>query len=66
MVSIDCRGQGGGLAFLRKNKEEAVLSTYNINHIDMVITVQGWQNFRFTGLYGEPDRSKQSSTCDFL
>ncbi|XP_074352129.1 uncharacterized protein LOC141691294 [Apium graveolens] len=65
MFAVDCQGQGGGLAFLWRNKDEAALS-FSINHIDMVITVHGWKQFRLTGLYGEPDRLKRRSTWDLI
>lgn len=66
MIAVDCQGQGGGLALLWKNKEDITLHSYSINHIDVVVSVQGWNQFRLTGLYGEPNRAKRKSTWDLI
>ncbi|XP_074356448.1 uncharacterized protein LOC141696167 [Apium graveolens] len=66
MVTVESQGHSGGVAFLWRNKEEASLRSLSKNHIDLDITIQGWQRFRLTGLYGEPDRAKRKETWQLI
>ncbi|XP_074347205.1 uncharacterized protein LOC141686039 [Apium graveolens] len=66
MVTVESQGHSGGVAFLWRNKEEASLRSLSKNHIDLDITIQGWQRFRLTGLYGEPDRAKRKKTWQLI
>ncbi|XP_074377687.1 uncharacterized protein LOC141719204 [Apium graveolens] len=66
MFVVDCQGQGGGIALLWKNKDEVLLQSYSINHVDVVVSLQGWNQFRLTGLYGEPNRAKRKSIWDLI
>lgn len=51
---------------LWRNKEEVTLLKYSINHIDVIVSIQGCQEFRLTGLYGEPNRGKRRSTWELI
>lgn len=66
MVVVDYQGQGGGTTLLWKNKDEVLLQSYSINHVDVVVIMQGWNQFHLTGLYGEPNRAKRKSTWDLI
>lgn len=66
MFVVDCQGQGGGLAMLWRNKDDLTVQSYSNNHVDAIVNVQGWNQFRLTGLYGEPDRSKRQSTWNLI
>ncbi|XP_060972201.1 uncharacterized protein LOC133038159 [Cannabis sativa] len=60
------QGHSGGLAVLWRNKEEVELKTFSTHHIDMIITVPEWPQFRLTGVYGEPNRSKRKLTWKLI
>ncbi|XP_074352927.1 uncharacterized protein LOC141692083 [Apium graveolens] len=51
---------------LWRNKDEITVQSYSTNHIDVLLTIQGWHPFRLTGLYGEPNRSKRRSTWNLI
>lgn len=70
---VETQGHSGGIALSWRYKGEVMLSAYNKNHIDVyknhidvkVSTREGY-NFRLTGLYGEPNRSKRMETWDLV
>lgn len=64
--TVDCRGHSGGIALLWRHKQEATLMSYSKNHIDVVIDLKGWNKYRLTGLYGEPDRAKRKETWELI
>uniref|UniRef100_A0A803QFT1 Reverse transcriptase domain-containing protein n=1 Tax=Cannabis sativa TaxID=3483 RepID=A0A803QFT1_CANSA len=66
MITAEVQGRSGGIAFLWRFQEEAFLQSYDHNHIDMVIKVQGWPEFRLTGIYGEPDRTRRHLTWQLI
>lgn len=39
--TVDSHGHSGGIAFLWKNKDDAILSSYSKNHIDLFTSVDG-------------------------
>ncbi|KAK1382627.1 Endonuclease/exonuclease/phosphatase family protein [Heracleum sosnowskyi] len=49
-----------------RNKEEVALQTYSSNHIDVIVHIQGWDPFRLTGIYGEPNRTKRRDTWNLI
>ncbi|XP_074337471.1 uncharacterized protein LOC141674665 [Apium graveolens] len=66
MVTVEATGHSGGVALLWRNKDDVVLKSLNKNHIDAVIKLQGGLEYRLTGIYGEPDRSKRKETWDLI
>ncbi|XP_074347208.1 uncharacterized protein LOC141686043 [Apium graveolens] len=66
MFAVDCLGQGGGLAVPWRNKDEISVLTYSMNHVDMIVKVQGWNQFRLIDIYGKPDKSKRRNTWDLF
>lgn len=51
---------------LWRNKEEFILNSYNKNHIDITVSIQGLQQYRVTGIYGEPNRAKTRETWSLI
>uniref|UniRef100_A0A803NFH1 Reverse transcriptase domain-containing protein n=1 Tax=Cannabis sativa TaxID=3483 RepID=A0A803NFH1_CANSA len=66
VFSVDSIGLSGGVAFLWKNKDDGMLLGYNKNHIDLVIHSTQFGNWRLTGVYGEPIRSRRHETWALL
>ncbi|XP_062076041.1 uncharacterized protein LOC133780185 [Humulus lupulus] len=64
--SIDSQGRSGGIALLCKVQEEVTLVRFSHNHIDVRIHIEGSQDYRLTGLYGEPKRSLRKNTWDLI
>ncbi|XP_062103848.1 uncharacterized protein LOC133814961 [Humulus lupulus] len=65
-LSVDAVGRSGGLALLWKHKEEIHLLSYSLNHIDVVVRVEGMSEWRLTGFYGEPNRAFRRRTWDLI
>ncbi|KAL8121460.1 hypothetical protein AgCh_018259 [Apium graveolens] len=61
MVVVETQGHSGGIVFLWRHKEETTLKSYNKNHIDLQIVRKNGEEYRMTGVYGEPDRRKRLS-----
>ncbi|KAL8108560.1 hypothetical protein AgCh_024870 [Apium graveolens] len=66
MLTVESYGHSGGVALLLRNKDEVVLNSLSKNHIDVVIKAKGGLEYRLTGIYGEPDRSKRKETWDLI
>lgn len=62
MVVVESQGHGGGVAMLWRNKNDVTLNSLNKNHIDVNVSTREGRNYRLTGVYGEPDRSKRQET----
>ncbi|XP_060961066.1 uncharacterized protein LOC133031553 [Cannabis sativa] len=63
---VEAQGRSGGLAMLWKNQEEVSVDTFSENHIDCKVSFEGQREFRFTGVYGEPNRSLRRKTWELL
>ncbi|XP_030501175.2 uncharacterized protein LOC115716504 [Cannabis sativa] len=63
---VEAQGRSGGLAFLWRWQSEGRVVGYSKNHIDVEIQREGEVAWRFTGLYGEPDRSLRWKTWNLL
>lgn len=63
---VESQGHGGGLAFLWRNKEEISLRTYNKNHIDVTVDIEGWSKYILTELYSEPDRARHQEIWELI
>lgn len=63
---METQGLSGGIAMLWRYKEEATLNSFNKNHIDIKIRNKSGNEYRLTGVYGEPDRRKRQETWSML
>lgn len=59
-----CRS--GGLAFLWRWQSETNIISYSPNHIDVEINRENERPWRFTGMYGEPNRNFRFQTWNLL
>ncbi|XP_073367809.1 uncharacterized protein [Aegilops tauschii subsp. strangulata] len=61
-------GLSGGLVFFWNNDSTVSLESYNNSHIDVSIQNEnlGEKEWRFTGFYGEPVRSKRKNSWDLM
>lgn len=55
MIHVEANGCSGGVALLWHNKDEVSLSSFNKNHIDVIVTTKEGSKYRLIGVYGEPD-----------
>ncbi|XP_060974102.1 uncharacterized protein LOC133039269 [Cannabis sativa] len=53
----EAQGRSGGLGLLWRYESDIRIESFSKNHIDCFATVNGGSEFRFTGIYGEPNRS---------
>ncbi|KAM6544338.1 hypothetical protein CsatB_008785 [Cannabis sativa] len=63
---IDVNGRSGGFALLWKIEDEVSLLGFSDAYIDVRVASEGVQEWRFTGVYGEPNRSRRASTWNLL
>jgi hypothetical protein len=65
---VNCVGLGGGLALLWSNDVVVDLKSYSKNHIDVWVMEQGCstRQWRFTGFYGDPSRSRRKESWRLL
>lgn len=59
VVTVETQGHNGGLDFLWRNNDKVTLSSFSKNHIDIIVEIKGWNKFRSTGFYGEPNPAKR-------
>ncbi|XP_074342593.1 uncharacterized protein LOC141680200 [Apium graveolens] len=64
--TVETHGHSGGLALLWRNKKDVSVMSYNRNHTYVVIETKGWDKYRLTGFYGEPDRAKRKDTWNLI
>lgn len=65
-VTVESQDQSGGLALLWRNMSEVKVLSYNKNHIDVMVTIKEWEEYRLTCFYGEPNRSKRQKIWDLI
>ncbi|KAL8126087.1 hypothetical protein AgCh_013389 [Apium graveolens] len=63
---VETQGHSGGIALLWRFQNEVTLRTFNKNHIDVFVKNKDGDEFRLTGVYGEPDRQKRKETWDMI
>jgi hypothetical protein len=63
---VDRIGRSGGLACLWKLPFECNLINYSTNFINMEVTNQLHQQWRFTGFYGYPEIERRTESWDLL
>lgn len=70
MLAVDCGGEGrgrrGGVALLWKKEWEVVVRSFSLNHIDVMVSILGGPEWRFTGIYGFPEDENKMKTCMLL
>uniref|UniRef100_A0A803Q5L9 CCHC-type domain-containing protein n=1 Tax=Cannabis sativa TaxID=3483 RepID=A0A803Q5L9_CANSA len=64
VFSVDARGKSGGVAMLWKQNSDVQLMGYGVNFIDVSIAEENGDQWRLTGLYGEPNRNPRRNTWD--
>lgn len=63
--TVNSSGAKGGLCLLWKEKEMVSITSFSNNHIDCAVKWNGI-NWRFTGLYGFPEKGQKSLTWDLI
>lgn len=63
---VDRVGLSGGLSLFWKSKEMASLISFSRYHIDVIARVEGKPEWRLTGYYGQPDRSRRHESWALL
>lgn len=66
LIKVEPRGRSGGLALLWQESDQASLTSFSFNHIDVETNVNNMRSWRLTGVYGEPNKSKRKKTWDLL
>ncbi|KAL5573135.1 hypothetical protein UlMin_022732 [Ulmus minor] len=66
MVTWEKEGRSGGLCLLWADSVEVRLLTGSKGHIDAIISSHDNLNWRFTGMYGNPDTSLRTQFWDLL
>ncbi|XP_060968286.1 uncharacterized protein LOC133035873 [Cannabis sativa] len=64
--TVPAQGRKGRLAFLWKISSDAHLLKFSAHHIDMEVHIPGYDHWRLTGFYGEPNRSLRHTTWELL
>ncbi|XP_019171082.1 PREDICTED: uncharacterized protein LOC109166644 [Ipomoea nil] len=63
---VDSDGLSGGIALLWKRNSTARLLSYSTNYVDVVVTIAGFPEWRMTGYYGYPERTRRTESWDLL
>lgn len=67
LFTVDCIGHSGGLALLWKEESNVTIMGYSRNHIDAsVVLEEGANTWRFTGYYGNPERSRRRESWQLI
>lgn len=64
--SVNAISKSGGIALLWRKQDDVQVLSYSRNHIDVKVDMIGWNTFRLTRLYGEPDRAKRQDTWNLI
>ncbi|MCH83137.1 endonuclease/exonuclease/phosphatase family protein, partial [Trifolium medium] len=64
--AVDRDGRGGGVAVYWNNHMDLTLSSYSLNHVDIEVADSVKGNWRLTGFYGYPERSRRRDSWNFL
>lgn len=65
-IVAEPQGKSGVVALFWKNTENVKLLSYSRNHIDITSTTNNNEEWRLTGIYGEPSRTQRHKTWDLL
>ncbi|KAL0303027.1 UNVERIFIED_CONTAM: hypothetical protein Sradi_6170800 [Sesamum radiatum] len=65
-VGVDAIGSSGGLYLLWRKDLNITLQSFSFHHIDITVTENGKNSWRFTGFYGHPDAGQRKESWDLL
>ncbi|XP_019196029.1 PREDICTED: uncharacterized protein LOC109189860 [Ipomoea nil] len=63
---VDNRGLSGGLALPWKTNNSISLLSYSRNHVDVRVTLPGYEPWRMTSFYGFPQQNKSVDSWNLL
>ena len=70
MLVVDCHGDGrrrsGRIALLWKEGCDITITSFCLNHIDVVVKEVSGLEWRFTGIYGHPESGNKEKTVRLL
>uniref|UniRef100_A0A803Q9V8 Endonuclease/exonuclease/phosphatase domain-containing protein n=1 Tax=Cannabis sativa TaxID=3483 RepID=A0A803Q9V8_CANSA len=66
MMVVDVQGRSALIALLWKEEDEVSVLGFSTNYIDVKVPVEGMVVWRFTGMYGKPNRSHRIATWNLL
>jgi hypothetical protein len=64
--AVDRIGRSGGLALLWRNQVSCRIINYSQNFINVEVSSERWNNWRFTGFYGFPEQDRRRDSWDLL
>ncbi|KAL0439453.1 UNVERIFIED_CONTAM: hypothetical protein Slati_2428300 [Sesamum latifolium] len=65
-VGVDAVGKSGGLYLFWHQQCTVQLQSFSPSHIDVTVLNSYGDDWRFTGLYGQPEAAKRKDTWDLL
>lgn len=65
-TAVEPQGKSGGIALFWKNATNVTLLSFSRSHIDVCISSNGMEDWRLSGIYGEPARSQRHKTWELL
>ncbi|XP_074376795.1 uncharacterized protein LOC141718311 [Apium graveolens] len=66
LITVDPVGKSGGLTLMWKEKNQAELIGLSRHYIDVKVHLTDMNEWRLTGFYREPDRTKRQDTWNLL
>ncbi|XP_019186519.1 PREDICTED: uncharacterized protein LOC109181223 [Ipomoea nil] len=66
LFNVDNTGLSGGLALLWRTNDTARIIGYSNNHIDVEVSLPGFDKWRMTGFYGFPKRPQRRESWDLI
>ncbi|XP_019200076.1 PREDICTED: uncharacterized protein LOC109193678 [Ipomoea nil] len=66
VFKVDSVGTKGGLALLWRTNGTASLLSYSKNHVDIEVTMPGFNKWRMTGYYGYAQRERWNDSWEFI
>lgn len=63
--TVNCSGRSRGLCLLWNSTSNCVISSYSQKHVDAII-LEDEGNWRFTGFYGFPERSRRRLSWNLM
>lgn len=65
-IVVEPQGRSGGIAMFWKNADSVKLLSFSRSHIDIMVSSTNRDDWRLTGIYGEPARAQRHKTWDLL
>ncbi|XP_019168052.1 PREDICTED: uncharacterized protein LOC109163801 [Ipomoea nil] len=66
LLNVDNSGLSGGLALLWRANDTATVIGYSDNHIDVEVSMPGFDKWRMTGFYGFSKRPQRRESWDLI